>query len=534
VNSSEAKRLAASQDLHRQGRLQEAAAAYAAICQAGPVAPAALHGLGVIACQQGDLARGAQLFRQAVASHAGYVPAWKDLGAALREMGDAAAAAGCFEKALAIAPGDADAYNSRGEALSALNQHAQALCSFEEAARLDPQDARARSNAGAALLELGRPADALDWFDRALSIRPGHAKALSNRGWALHHLGRHAEAIEQFERALAIDPDYAQARLNRGLTRLLLGQFEAGWPDYEARRLTAAAHGARDFRQPRWRAGIDPAGKTILLHGEQGLGDTLQFCRYVPLVARQASRVILEVPRPLFALLRTLDGAADLVAAGDALPNFDLHCPLLSLPGVFSTRPDDIPSPGAYLAADPERIDQWRGWLGPRRGRPRIGLAWSGSAALKNDRNRSLPLRDLLDAVQGVEADFISLQKEVREADAGVLGGKTGSPAAIRHAGEDLRDFADTAALAALLDLVVTVDTSVAHLAAAIGRPTWILLPCVPDWRWQLDRTDSPWYRSVRLWRQPCPGEWRIVLRSVGAALRSLGANGADGFEGPA
>jgi len=481
---------------------------------ATPRAAQACHALGVLACRRGNLHEGAELFRKAVELDADFVLGWMDLGAALRELADPAGATACFDRVLAIDPNCAEAHNSRGEALSAQRRHQDALASYEAAIRLSEGDARAYSNAGAALLELGSCHAAIERFDRALSIRPSYVRAISNRGSALHYLGRFTEAIAEFDQALTIQPDCAEARFNRGLVRLLLGQFKSGLSDYEAR-LKAVNAPARDFVQPRWRADSDIKGKTILVHAEQGLGDTLQFCRYVPLLAGRGARVVLEAQPELVSVLRALDGAARIVACGDPLPVFDVHCPLLSLPLACGTDLSNIPSGAACLRADGQRVLRWQARLGPKGRAPRIGLAWSGGRLLKNDRNRNIPLRDLVGTLGDIEAEFISLQKDVRQSDQAALAGSD----AVRHFGNDLEDFADTAALVSLLDLVVTVDTSVAHLAAAIGKPTWILLPWVPDWRWLLEREDSPWYPTVRLWRQRTPGDWPAVLAAVRAEL---------------
>lgn len=436
----------------------------------------------------------------------------------MRELSDPAGAVACFDRVLEIDPRNADAHNSRGEALSAQRRHDDALTSYEAAIRLNPLDARAHNNAGGALLETGRYQAALERFDQALAIRPGYASAISNRGSALHGLARFAESISQFDQALAIEPDYAEARFNRGLTLLLLGNFRDGWRDYEARLAAQYPQEKREFARPRWNDGSDLNGKTILVHAEQGLGDTLQFCRYVPLVALGGARVLLEVQRELVSLLRTLDGTTEVVSCGDPLPDFDVHCPLLSLPRAFGTDLSNIPAGAGYLRPDRQRVARWQARLGPRAARLRVGLAWSGSRLLKNDRNRSLPLGLLLDAVEGIDAEFISLQKDVRASDIGALARSK----SVRPFGAELEDFRDTAALTSLLDLVVTVDTSVAHLAGALRVPTWILLPWVPDWRWLLHRPDSPWYPTVRLWRQKASGDWPSLLTDLRAGLKAL------------
>jgi hypothetical protein len=271
--------------------------------------------------------------------------------------------------------------------------------------------------------------------------------------------------------------------------------------------------------QPRWR-GEDIAGRTILLHAEQGFGDSIQFCRYVKMVAGRGAAVVLEVQPALKRLLTGLEGAAVTAARGEGLPAFDVHCPLLSLPLAFATTPDTIPPPGALPPIPADRIAAWKERLGQRGhpGRPRIGIAWSGNPGHDNDRNRSIPLA-AMPPLFALEADFVSLQKDGRDHDRDFLGRNA---ATIAHFGDDLTDFLETAALISLMDAVVCVDTSVAHLACALGRPTFILLPCVPDWRWLLDRNDSPWYPTARLIRQRRRGDWDEPIARVAAEVRDL------------
>jgi hypothetical protein len=271
----------------------------------------------------------------------------------------------------------------------------------------------------------------------------------------------------------------------------------------------------RDFAQPLWLGEFDIAGKTVLLHAEQGLGDTIQFCRYAEKVAARGASVLMEVPPALLSLLAQVEGVRQLIGRGEPLPPFDCHCPLLSLPLAFDTRSDSIPAQVPYLRSEPERVGAWRRRLGDGK-LPRVGLAWSGSATHLNDTNRSIPLEDFARVVCP-EAQFVSLQKDVRAADERVLIGRRD----VRHLGSELQDFADTAAVIELMDLIVTVDTAVAHLAGAMGKAVWILLPFNPDWRWLLDRDDSPWYPSARLFRQTAHGDWSEVVARLSVELRA-------------
>ena len=296
---------------------------------------------------------------------------------------------------------------------------------------------------------------------------------------------------------------------------LLAGDFSTGWREHEWR-LKSHPELQRAFVQPLWLGDTPLAGKTILLHAEQGLGDTLQFCRYAPLVAAQGARVVLEVQTPLVELLRDLAGIASVVARGEPLPAFDLHCPLLSLPLAFGTTLDTIPAHIPYLHAPSERMAAWQARLGATT-RPRIGLVWSGNAGHKRDRARSIPLYALMPLFD-LDAAFVSLQKEVRAADAAVLQ----QTAKIIDVSPALETFADTAALIAQLDLVIAVDTSVAHLTGALGKPLWLLLPAAPDWRWLTARDDSPWYPTARLFRQTDTRVWGPVVARMRAALQEM------------
>ena len=378
------------------------------------------------------------------------------------------------------------------------------------ALEIEPAHVDALCNRGAALRRLNHIEAALADYDKALAADPGSALALNNRGVALAALNRHDDAIAAYTKAIALQPGYANAIFHRGLSRLVTGHFASGWDDLESRWGGAEIQGPpRTFAQPPWTGREDLRGKTLLLHAEQGLGDTIQFCRYAALLYHRGARIILEVQPPLVELLAPLRGVDRVVARGAALPSFDFHCPLMSLPRAFGTGIDSIPASVAYLKAPDEHVERWRAKLGARDG-PRIGLAWSGSATLVNDRNRSIPLAQLA-PLRELGATLVSLQKEVRDDDRRAL--QAGTP--LLHFGAELTDFRDTAALISLMDAVVSVDTAVAHLAGAMGKPAWILLPFSPDWRWLLERDDSPWYPTARLFRQPRRGDWGSVIDRI-------------------
>ena len=401
-------------------------------------------------------------------------------------------------------------------AIAALRGDPEASAAFAtRSLALAPDNPEALSNRGAALRKLGRYEAALADYDRALALAPASADAHNNRGVTLAALGRYDEALAAYARALELSPGLERARFNRGLVRLVLGDLERGLADHEARWNGSDIHGGRPkFAQPVWDGEAPLAGRTILLHGEQGLGDAIQFARYVPLVAQRGARIVLHVHAPLVPLFRQLP-AAQVLPFDDALPAFDTYCALMSLPLALRTTLDSVPASVPYLVASPERIDRWRGLLGAAP-RPRLGLAWSGSATHTNDRNRSMALARLAPLRPGA-GSLVSLQKEVRFGDAEAM-----RALGVRHFGEHLHDMEDTAALIDLLDLVVSVDTSAAHLAGAMAKPLRILLPHVPDWRWLTERSDTPWYPTARLVRQPAPGDWDTVVDQVARELRQM------------
>jgi tetratricopeptide (TPR) repeat protein len=422
-----------------------------------------------------------------------------------------------YDRALAVRPDYAEALYNRGKTLNEMGRHDEALASYDRALALQPDYAEALYNRGNLLNALDRHDEALASYDRVLSVQPNNVEVLNNRGSVLKELKRLDEALASYDRALVLRPDYAEAHWNEALSRLLTGDYRRGWAKYEWRwKYASMALAKRNFPQPLWLGDDAICGKTILLYSEQGLGDTIQFCRYVPLVAARGAHVILEVEKPLQSLFNTFADSTQVICKGDPLPDFDVQCPLLSLPLAFGTRIVTIPSDTPYLHVPPQALKIWDTRLGPKR-RPRIGLAWSGNAAHKNDRNRSIKLRDLLPLLDS-EATFVSLQKDARADDMAVLRERDD----ILHFGDALGDFSDTAALVSLLDLVISVDTSIAHLAGALGKPAWVLLTHVPDFRWLLDRDDSPWYPTVRLFRQDGTRAWGNVIARIREALLKL------------
>ncbi|WP_341902427.1 tetratricopeptide repeat protein [Polaromonas sp. YR568] len=443
--------------------------------------------------------------------------------AVLRDLQQPESAVAAYDTAVSIRPDYPDAHFNRGNLLRELKRPEQAVASYDLAIAQKPDYAKACLNRGVALYELNRLEDALASYDRAIRYNAGYADAFVNRGICLYELRRLDEAVASYDQALALQPDYPEAMLNKSLTLLLQGKLLQGWDLYEWRwRLPASAPYRPAFAQPCW-SGREPVeGKTILLVGEQGFGDFVQFSRYASLLSARGATVVLQAPPSLASVLKDLAGVSRIVVKGEPLPPFDLYCPLLSLPKAFGTDMDTIPSAPRYLQADPRKVAHWRAELDRRTGdktRLRIGLVWSGNPTQGNDRNRSMALSALVPHLP-VNHQYVSLQKDVRPADRLTLERHSH----ILHLGDELKDFSDTAVLCELMDLVLTVDTSVAHLSGALGRPTWVMVAFVPDWRWLLEREGSPWYPSIKLYRQPARDHWANVFSRLWVDLKQLQA----------
>ena len=496
--------------LHQQGRLDDAERLYGGILVGAPRNFDALHLLGVLMHQRGRAAEALKLIDKALATGAKSADALSNRGNVLFKMGRFDEALICYDRALALRPDDAQFLSNRANTLGELNRPADAMPAFDRALALRPYDPDILGNRANALLALDRAAEALANCDAALRARPDDVKALVNRGNALSDLRRPEEALQSYQRVITKHPDHAEAHWNKSLILLARGDFDNGWREYEWR--LRRSSDKRDFRQPQWYGG-DIAGKTILLHAEQGYGDTIQFVRYAPMVAARGAKVLVEVQPALQSLLSGMPDIA-VVGRGEPLPSFDLHCPLMSLPLAFRTTPDTVPAAAPYLHAPQDRVAKWRARL-PSGESLRVGLAWAGSPTHRNDHNRSIALSRLAPLCTEGGVQFVSLQREVRDRDAEVLRAMP----QVFAADAELQDFADTAAVIALLDLVIAVDTGVAHLAGALGKPVWLLLPFNGEWRWLENRSDSPWYLTARLFRQPAVDDWESVVASVRAAL---------------
>ncbi|MBK3732447.1 tetratricopeptide repeat protein [Azospirillum brasilense] len=576
--------LLAAIDHHQSGRLAEAATLYGRILEADPEQPDAAQFLGVLHAQTGRPADGARLLRRALALRPDSAGGHSNLAGARQTMGDAAGAEAGYARALRLDPLLADAHASRAAALRDLNRVPEAARSAQRALALLPASADALVNlaetalAGrrgaeaeraarraavvapespAARMMLGSACAAQKRWDEAeaayraaLDRAPGYGAAWGNLGSLLAGLGRFeealaafaaaeesgfsgpslwsargnarlamarpVEALADFDRLLEVRPDDAGMRWNRGFARLLAGDCEGGWPEFDWRRHDARAEPPwRRFAQPTWTGG-DIAGRTILLYAEQGLGDTLQFVRYVPLVAARGARVILEVQPPLMSVLSGLPGVERLIARGDPLPDFDLECPLMSLPRAFGTALDTVPAAVPYLRPDQQRAAAWGERLAEGRGL-RVGLVWAGNPRFPGDALRSPRLAGLRPVLDVPDVRFFGLQKGPGREDLE----RVPMPSTFTDLGPGIADFADTAAIMANLDLVISSCTGPAHLAGALGVPVWVVLPLSPDWRWMVGREDSPWYPTARLFRQTRVGDWTEVAGRVAEALRA-------------
>lgn len=485
-----------------------------------PDSVATHHNLGVTLALAKRAAEAEVHYRKAVALDPKWAPAWMNLAALLSQRHEFAAAIACYDKAAALEPGNAAALNNAALLLRRTGQLEAARVRFARALRLAPADPRMRFNH--AILEdtAASRREAIDTCRQCLEADPHSASLLSNLAVCHQMVGEFDEAFELFERAIAADREFHEAWFNRSLLRLSLGDFTVGWAEYEHRWHLPQVR-KPDFAQPMWN-GEALDGKTILLYSEQGSGDTIQFLRYVPQVAARGGRIVLRVERFLVRLAASVPGDMMIVSPNQRLPEFDVWCPLLSLPRILETRLQTIPQRVPYLGIRAPLAERWRQRLGDLPGR-RVGLAWAGDPRHINDFRRSIGLERLMPLFRVPGISWVGLQAGPHAGDVA----RVGLPE-ILDISAQLGDFAETAGVMANLDLVITVDTAVAHLAGAIARPVWTLLPFSPDWRWMLQREDSPWYPTMRLFRQPMPGDWDSVVAQAADRLTGLVADPAS------
>lgn len=516
-------RLQQAIQLHRQGNFTEAKRLYRQILQDQPRHYGALHLLGVIALQTHDIAAAVALLEESISINPNIATVHNNLGNGRRLSGDVHGALASYDKAIALMPDYAEAHYNRGTALQTLKRPDEAAASYGAAIALKPDYAEAYSNLGVVLQDLQRHEEAVASCDKAIALKPDHAESYYNRGTALQNLRRHEAAAASYDKAIELKPDYDNAYWNKSFVLLRSGKLEQGWSLYEWRKRIASPVGHRHYAQPLWLGKEYLAGRTLFIHWEQGFGDTLQFCRYAALVKARGAHVVMSVQDPLVQLLTTMDPDIRVIGGDQTPPEFDYHCPLMSLPLALGTTLETIPSAVPYVHAAPEKSASWRSRLAALPGL-KVGLVWAGSPRPHNplahevDKRRSITLNHYapLAAVPGL--CLVSLQKGEPSAQART----PPDGMALHDWTEELDDFSDTAALVDALDLVVSVDTSIVHLAGALGKPVWILNRHDQCWRWLTDRSDSPWYPTARLFQQRDAGLWDDVIAQVTWELRGL------------
>jgi len=505
--------------LAADGKTEEAIECHRRAASIAPDFADASYNLGNAYMELGNLDQAIVEFRAAIALRPDWAIAHNNLGVTHRRLGEHALAVECYGRALAAAPEFAMAWANLGGAHLEQRDYEPAIAACRRALQLDPILPDAHNTLGLALCSLGQYPAAIASLKTALAMRPQSALAHNNLGNAYHWSGAWNQALDLYHRAIALKPDYAMPRWNVGLIHLIHADYEQGWPEYEWRSGILELQLLHpDARKPRW-DGAGLHGRRILVYAEQGLGDTLQFVRYLPRIAQRGGKIVLSCQRELVELMRIQSNDIECVESTDPNPpRADVQIALPSLPGIFATRLETVPRDVPYLKADAEKARRWEtrldGGGGNSDGRRKIGLAWAGSRRHPHDPQRSMRLEQFAPLAR-IGARLISLQ-------IGDAGAQLDSSAMeIENWTEELDDFSDTAALIQNLDLIITVDTAVAHLAGAMGKPVWVLINFVPDWRWLLDRTDSPWYPTMHLFRQEKAGDWTTPINRIIAALNS-------------
>jgi tetratricopeptide (TPR) repeat protein len=481
------------------GAMEEAEQALKTALALDPTYAKAAYNLGNLLLKMGRREEALDAFRQAIEADPAAIEPRNNLATILQSLGRGEEAIAELKEAVRLNPSHPDLYYNLGVALFEVERYHEAEAAYQKAAELSPERSEFHNNLGIALARLDRHQEAEAAYQKALALDPNFARVWNNLGMLHQECGRLDEAEKEYRQAIQLHPDNAEAHWNLALCHLLQGDFAEGFAEYEWRwKIKGKLLFTPSGGQPVWR-GEPLNGRTLLLHGEQGLGDTLQFCRYAKLLAERGEKIILAVQKPLARLMASLHPAVEVIPGGEvALPAFDCHSPLLSLPHLLG---GEIPSDVPYLAAEPQEIRAWEAKLPPRDGRLRVGLVWAGSRAHRGDRLRSLSFAQLAPFLS-IKAHFVSLQ----------LGEAASQAQGLIDLTSEINDFADTAALISCLDLVIGVDTAVLHLAGALNRPALMLLPFAPDWRWLLERTDSPWYPSLQLFRQKKLGDWESAI----------------------
>ncbi|MGY8845323.1 MAG: tetratricopeptide repeat protein [Gammaproteobacteria bacterium] len=466
--------------------------------------------------QKGDLHEAKNIYEQILNFKPKHFDALQLLGILYGQLNEKNKAIDLLESALKIQPDNAIALNNYGVVLTEIHRIEDAYVALNKATTIKPDYAEAFSNKGNALKLLGNYEDALEAYSEAIQINPDYAEAYNNRGALLKEFNKVDEALEDLDKAINLKPNYPAANNTKGVSFLLKGDFKRGWPQYEWRwkDLTLPSK-IREFEEPLWTGKESLKGKVILLYSEQGLGDTIQFSRYLVLVKALGAKVVLETHKPLLNILDSIESGVEIIIKGQQLPRFDYQCPLMSLPLAFSTDLKSIPLSNHYILPNESLVLKWKKIIGNAK-RPLIGIVWEGNPLHKNDHNRSIPLAELIKYLPE-HFTYIGLQKDIRESNLKTLQKNS----IIRNLVDDNVSLDETAAIIKSLDIVISVDTSVAHLSAAMGKPTWILLPFAPDWRWLLGRDTSPWYKSAQLFRQKERGSWKEILEDLNNKLNS-------------
>ncbi len=520
-------------DFQNKGDNEKAKSLYQEVVKLQPGNFDCWHILGIFEYQNKNYEEALKLFRKVISINPRFAPVHSNMGLVLQDLKRYPEAIASYDKAIALDNQLFAAYNNRGNAFKDLGQLEQALKSYACALTYQPDYPEALYNLAEIYKALQLWDNSLTYYDRTIYAKVDYAEAHNNRGLMLQFLNRVDDALQSFNQTIAIWPDYAPAHSNKSLALLLKGNYKEGWEEHEWRwKMKEFTSAQRNFPQPQWTGqGLDEIehstdylrnnnliGKTILVHCEQGIGDTLQFCRYIPYLVETGAQVRFEVQASVFSLMRQIISPDSLIKQGDPIGSFDYHCPLISLPYALRNRLGDIPAKKSYLKANELKREKWSNKLGIKR-KPRIGIVWSGNIHHHNDLFRSLPLQILLPYLNRFVQDFelVCLQNEFRVGEREFL---MQIPGWI-DSSQSIEDFEDTAALCELVDLVITVDTSVAHLSGAMGTPTWLMLPFAPDWRWLMDRTDSPWYPSFKLYRQNGISDWKSVLDRISKDLNS-------------
>jgi Tfp pilus assembly protein PilF len=495
-----------------------------------PTIPEAME-IGWRCLQQGDWAQAEDIYRQVLAANPGVAQAWYLLGAVQQVRGQLDESVACYDQALRLVPDFAEVHNNLALVLHRQDKRETAVDHLRRAIQVKPDYAEAHNNLGNALHEAGQLDEAAACFRRAVELDPNYAEAHNNLGNALRSARRFDEAVASYDAALVLEPDHAQIHLSRAMAWLEMGDFERGWPEYEWR-LKCPEYAIRSFRQPIW-DGTPLDGRTILLYADHGLGDALQFIRYAPLVHARGGRVLVASRRPTARLLASCRGVAQVLVEGEDLPDFDVYAPLMSLPRIFQTTLMCVPALVPYLTPDGDLFARWSRELATLPGF-RIGIAWQGNPEYRRDRHRSFPLSRFAPLAQRPGVRLFSLQKGFGSEQKGAIAGRF---PLIDLTGQ-LADFMDDAAFVKNLDLVITPDTSLAHLAGSLGVPVWVPMPVVPDWRWLRDRDDSPWYPTMHLFRQKTWGDWDDVFARIAenldARLASVGTGSRSSAAGMA